>query len=311
MKFLATISCMFLVLLSFGQSQQNISQEEEILKYFSEAVKGNNYSLPNAVINAVAVSNMVSMARSYIGNNDRFVRYKAIDLIRKKGLLTKNQAEKQILTDWLLNACKDKDSGNSGVASKALITYTADDFPAYAADSIMALIATHCFHLERVIRLSGFIHNESTSSFLSHIKQLDSTLTARQKWAADLALARMGNSESVEYCLNKIKGAGVNDQTVTYLFPDLAYIRTRAAFDYMLQEINSDEKKCSSANPDNEKPVICAFRIMELVAPYIEDFPVKTTSYGELDTDNYDDTLKKVKEWISLHDQYSLISNIY
>lgn len=311
MKFLVTISCMLLVLLSFGQNQQNISQEKEILKYFSEAVKGNNYSLSNAVINTIAVSNMVAMAKPYIGNSDRFVRYKAIDLIRKKGLLTKNPAEKQILTSWLLEACKDKDSGNSGVASRALINYTSNDFPTHAADSIIALMASHCFHLERVIRLSGFIHNESTTSFLNHIKQLDSTLTAQQKWALDLALARLGNSESIEYCLNKIKGAEVNDQTFFYLFSDLAYIRTKAAFDYMLQEINSDEKKCSSANPDNEKPVICAFRIMELVAPYIEDFPVKTTSYGELDTDNYDDTLKKVKEWISLHDQYSLISNIY
>ena len=121
----------------------------------------------------------------------------------------------------------------------------------------------------------------------------------------------MGNSESIDYCLNKIKGAGVNDHTVTHLFPDLAYIRNKDAFHYMLQEINSDEKKCSSANPDNEKPVICAFRIMELVAPYIEDFPVKLTSYGELDTNDYDKALIKVKEWISLHDQYSLISTIY
>lgn len=311
MKFLATISCMLLVLLSLGHGQQNISQEEEIQKYFSDAVKGNNYSISNSIVSTVAVSKLVAMAESYISNSDRFVRYKTIDLIRKKGLLTKNPAEKQTITSWLLEACKDKDSGNSGVASRALITYASDDFPAHAADSILALIASHCYHLEQVIRLSGFIHKESTPSFLSNIKQLDSTLTARQKWAVDLALARLGNSESIEYCLNKIMGAGVNDQTVTYLFPDLAYIRNKEGFDYMLQEISSDEKKCSSANPDNEKPVICAFRIMELVTPYIEDFPVKLTSYGELDTDNYDDTLKKVKEWISLHDQYSLISNIY
>lgn len=311
MKFLATISCMLLVLLSLGYGQQNISQEEEIQKYFSEAVKGNNYSISSSIINTVKVSRLVAIAASFKGNSDRFVRYKTIDLIRKKGLLTKNQLDNQILTAWLLEACKDKDSGNSGVASRALITFTADDFPAHAADSILALIASHCYHLEQVIRLSGFIHNESTPSFLSNIKQLDSTLTVRQKWAVDLALARLGNSESIEYCMNKIKDAGVNDQTLTYLFPDLAYIRNKEGFDFMLQEINSGEKKCSSANPDNEKPVICAFRIMELVAPYVEDFPVKLTSYGELDTDNYDDTLNKAKEWISLRTNYNLNRKLY
>ncbi len=74
---------MLLFLWSLGQSQQNISQEEEIQKYFSEAVKGNNYSISNFIINTVAVSDLVAIAECYIGNSDRFVRYKAIDLIRK------------------------------------------------------------------------------------------------------------------------------------------------------------------------------------------------------------------------------------
>ncbi len=311
MKYLVTISCILLVMLPFTQGQPTNSPAEEVQKYFSEAVKGNNYTISTATIRLVPVSEMVAITTPYFSNVDRLVRYKAIDLIRRKGQLENTKAENQLLTSCLLEACKDKESGNSGVASRALSTFSSGDFSSYAADSILALISSHAYHLERIILLSGFIHNSSTISFLENLKISGDSLTAKQRWTVDLALARLGNRESIEYCLDKVRSTGVDDRTVTHLFPDLAYIRNKEAFDYMLNEILSDEEKCLSANPDNEKPVICAFRIMELVAPYMRDFPVKLTSYGELAIDNYDEALIKVKEWISRNKNYSLEITIY
>jgi hypothetical protein len=311
MKFLATISGLFLFLLSYGQNQQSNSQKDEIAKYYAEAVKGNDYALSSEVVNAITASGIIDISKPHMDNSDHFVRYKAIDLVRRKGMLIKDPVEKKMLTSWLLEACKDNDGGNSGVASRSLLSFSSGDFSSQAADSIMALISSHSFYLERLIRLSGFIHNESTLPFLSNVKQHDSTLTAKQKWAVDLALARLGNQESATYCINRITGTGTNDNTVAYLFPDLIYIRNKTAFNYLLQGILSDEKKCTSSNPDREKPVLCAFRIMELIAPYIESFPVQVTSYGELDIDNYDDALKKVREWILANDNYTIISEKY
>jgi hypothetical protein len=81
--------------------------------------------------------------------------------------------------------------------------------------------------------------------------------------------------------------------------------------DFMLREILSDEKRCRSSNPDKEEEIICAFKIIEMVAPVIENFPVKITSYGEADIDDFDHTLNSVREWIMLNKKYTIIRNIY
>jgi hypothetical protein len=312
MKLSYTLSALIWFTFSYsGSGQQSSTERAEIERYFADAAAGKSYAVSNALLTVISLPNLISLASPGLSDKDAFVRYKAIDLIRRKGMLTSDKGEKSVITSLLTEACKDSDSGNSGVASKSLLLFNTADFTSQTVDSMNALLIQKPFYYERIIRIAGFIKNERTAGILQQLKDVDSTLSKKEKWAVDLALARTGNAESLEYCMGKIKSIPVSDDAVSYLFPDLLYLRQPAALDYMLQEVLSDEKKCHSSNPDNEKPIVCAFRILELVAPVIDGFPVKLTSYGELEVNNYDEALKSARTWISSVKNYEIVSNIY
>jgi hypothetical protein len=309
-KFL-TVALLVLLFLTGNYGQEKNSPASVIKEYFDEAMNGKSISVSPAVLEQIPLPELIDQSKPFLYNKDPFVRYKAIDLFNMKGALLKNSEDKKIIVTLLIEACKDSDGGNSGVASKALLLYALNDFTPQAADSLVSLLTRRHFYYERIIRIAGFLQTTKANEVLNDLHTKDTTITKKEKWAVDLALARMGNQESLEYCMGKITSVPVNDQSLAYLFPDLIYMRQPASINYMLQEVLSDEKKCRSSNPDKEEKIICAFKILELVAPVIAEFPVKLTSYGELDIENYDEALKAVREWIKQDKPYSLIRYIY
>ena len=80
----------------------------------------------------------------------------------------------------------------------------------------------------------------------------------------------------------------------------------------MLEEILSDDKNCFSSNPDNEVPIICAFRIMAQVGYHINDFPVEVDQYGLASDISYDQILRIVRQWINNNKEtYTIRKEVY
>lgn len=288
------------------------NKSKDLLKeYFEKAANKQNLYLSSNQIREIPFQQLIAVCESLLSNPNPFVRYKAIDLIKRAGSLNTDPENRQKAVLLLISACRDKDSGNCGSASSGLQLFHSEDFSQQAADSISTLIRNRCFHYEKIIRLGGFINSNSTFDALNRLNLNDSSFSARERWAVNLALARKGDSERLTYCLEKIKLMPLNDNFITYIIPDLVYIRQPSSIDYILEEILSDESKCTSSNPDKEEKITCAFKLIELVAPVIINFPVHLTNYGELDTENYDDTLLIVRQWINQNDSYGLIMNIY
>jgi hypothetical protein len=212
---------------------------------------------------------------------------------------------------FLIQACKDRDGGNSGAASKALTQFRKEDFSNAAKDSLFFLLKTQPYYIERVIRLTGFAGVEGSKKYLEETYIYPASARKKTEWAARLALARMGDSTSLAYCLEKVKSEPVNDKVVYYLFPDLVYTRQEAGIRYMLGAIQSDAKNCTSSNPYSEENIICAFRIMELIAPVILNFPLHASDDGELEIEDFDEALKTVREWIKSDPGLQLNKNFY
>jgi hypothetical protein len=127
-----------------------------------------------------------------------------------------------------------------------------------------------------------------------------------------LALIRAGDDRLEPKLLKSAKEQVVNDRFVYTLTNDLAYTRSKPIFDYLLELIMSDEKKCTSANNDNPEAMICAYRLIEKVAPYINGFPAKVNAYNELETKDYAKLLSEVREWINKNkNNYQLNTEIY
>lgn len=127
-----------------------------------------------------------------------------------------------------------------------------------------------------------------------------------------LALIRAGDDRLEPKLLKSVKEQVVNDRFVYTLTNDLTYTRSKVIFDYLLELIMSDEKKCTSANNDNPEAMICAYRLIEKVAPYINGFPAKVNAYNELETKDYPKLLSEVRDWIGKNkSNYQLNTEVY
>jgi len=161
-------------------------------------------------------------------------------------------------------------------------------------------------HYNELVLLAGFAGVGNNDLFRLSLK---SDLSTRCKWNISLALARLGSENALQSCIDKVKNAPIGSELVTYLLPDLVYTRKKAALDYCVELLYSDEKLCRSANPDLSEAILCAYPIIELIAPVIADFPVSVNQNTGLDTDDYDKMLQTVRTWFDENKEYEISSD--
>lgn len=293
---------------SLSAQKKNVSKELDT--YYTEALKGESYFVSGEVIRAANPGKLLKKSVLYLKDENASVRYKAIDLIKRKGLLTSDTLYRQQYVAALIDAVKDRDGGNCGAALRGLTFFKPGDFNRASRDRIKKLLQVKSPHYELLIKIAGFINDPETKVILEKTLAEDSILNGKTKWALHLALARMGDKSNLAYCIGKVKSVPMSDQVVNYLFPDLVYIRQKEALQYMLDAVLSDQKSCTSPNPDSDADIICAFKIIEIVGPVISNFPLPYEN-GEVIMENYDKALLTVREWIESKPELEIIKNIY
>jgi hypothetical protein len=231
--------------------------------------------------------------------------------IYKAGIRAVDASDRTGAVSQLIKALNDNDKGIAGQAAGYLTEFRKDDFNAESRYLLTQLAKGNHPYLYKIIRLTGYLDIDELV-YNYNLMMHDERYRSREKMAMLLALARMGDSTSITNMMAKVSKLPVNDDVVYNIYPDLTYMRQKQAFDFLFDKILSDSKDCTSSNPDNEQPIICSFRIMEMVAPYVDDFPVKTDRWGELIITDYDKTLTNVRKWILENkDNYKLNNEIY
>ncbi|HUW06157.1 MAG TPA: hypothetical protein VMW01_07835 [Williamwhitmania sp.] len=152
--------------------------------------------------------------------------------------------------------------------------------------------------LQEAIKVSGYVGGEELHSFLLQNESLF-TRFKRNKWPYALAMSRLGDTLWLNYCLEKVKKLEVNTQTIYFVFPDLAYTRQQAAIQYLVDVLQNMSYSCDSPNPESTSKIDCGYRVMELLAPAVADFPFSIGVSGDLKVDNYKKALIEVREWFS------------
>ncbi len=132
------------------------------------------------------------------------------------------------------------------------------------------------------------------------------------RWAGYVALARMGDQQAIDVILNRVRTLRLNDDVVYELFPDLVYTRTFRAIHYLEEVLASNERGCRSPNADVRQRTPCAYRVMELLAPAIKDYPVAIGPGGDLATENYVQALDTIREWFKQKNgTYEIVRDTY
>jgi hypothetical protein len=268
----------------------------ELLKPFMEEVRsGKSVTVPDALLQTSNAKSVVDALLPYTKDTLVAVRSRAYFILQRTALASQEAVLKAEALQHLIEGGKDKDSGLVGQVFSGLSQFSKNDFNGQAKDSLQSLFKLRPTNLDKLIRLIGFLNISALQNELMVMSQPGNS--KRDRWAALIALSRMGEPSALALTLDRVKKLPVNDDVVYEVFPDLIYTRQKEAFNYMIAALQDDDKKCESADPENAVAIPCGYRIMEHVAPVIQDFPLAVDASGDIKTKDYKKALTTARNW--------------
>lgn len=272
--------------------------------YVEQIRSSPNASEPATLSDQKNAVQTIEAALGYFSDTLSHVRAKMYTLVGTVGKNSADQSIRQLITEILCNNASDYENLD-GIITQ-LNTFQAKDFSVSAKDSLAALLHRSPPYLDELIRLIGSLQ---ISDLTSELRALANSFSTKQqvRWAALIALARMGDPESIQSIMRRVQRLPVNDDVVYEVFPDLIYTLQRQAIDYLVVELKSDEKKCYTADAEDETPITCAYRIMEMLAPVIEKYPLQVDASGDIQTKDYKKSLTTVRAWFEKSKNYQII----
>jgi hypothetical protein len=210
--------------------------------------------------------------------------------------------------DMLFKACEDKDPSMGSQAASYLKQVKWKYFTNTHKTAIGLLIYQGQPLLTDYLYLAGYMY---ATDQMSKIEGLVSSgkLNRKQLWQAHLALARMGNNQSMKECLKIADANPLGNDYIKVIVPGIIYTRQKTCIDMLVNMLKNKEDACTSPNPNYSGKIPCRYRIVEVLASVIADFPVKVTSEGDLVTNDYEGALQTSIKWFNEHKDYKFIDN--
>jgi hypothetical protein len=296
----ALLLVMVFPLLSYGQ------QPEELLKVYFEGIRANRKSdIPETILQPEKAKSILDAIAPYQHDTVAAIRAKVYMIIHKAGSGAKQYELRQRAVTYLVQGCRDKDSGNAGLALDYLTTFHKDEFTSSSKDSIRNLVRNKTAHFDYVLKFAGFLELTDLKETIRPYTKIGNAQPVR--WAALVALSRMNDAEAIGEVMRRVRKLPVNDDIVYKIFPDLVYTRHAEAIHYMVEVMQRDNKNCMTADAEREEPMPCGYRIMEQLAPVIVGYPVQLDESGDVKTKDYTAALQKVREWFIKHKDYTIV----
>lgn len=237
------------------------------------------------------------------------IRHASYYILARIGGKSVDQPLRKTVVAVLCGGIKDRSSGVAGSVLESLTQFRVEDFSPGIKDSVGLYLNENVAHQEKLIRLAGFLQLTHQQQLINSIMQ--STKSPDVKWAGRLALARMGNKSAISFLVAKLEQAIVDDNFAYDVVPDLVYTRRAEIFEFLEKSIHSTVRNCQAADPDSNKKIECAFRIIEAIAPAIHHFPFSVDPSGDLDTDDYSTALQTTRAWLQTNPDYQINQNTY
>jgi hypothetical protein len=302
---LLPLALLFVFSSILGRAQQTGALLEH---YFSEVRSGKYQPIPEKFSLPGEAKATLTAIEPYLRDSVADVREKAYAIVQLAGNNAQLAPVREDAVAKLVSACKDRDSGNAGKALDYLSGFGKEDYTPTSKDSLVALFRRKSPHYDALIRLIGFLELKQLQADLRTLSQ-QGTSPRKDRWSAMLALARMGDTYAMDDVMKRVQRLPITDEVVYDIFPDLVYTRQRPAIDYLLVSLNSDEKSCSPASADHDAKIPCAYRVMEMLAPAIEGYPLKLDESGDVETKDYPAALQTVREWFKVNKNFKILSD--
>lgn len=315
MKKLIFLLPLFTFICSFGQNEQEFKQHfnDRLTELRQFKGKSNNINVFSFNPYIKAIPNVV--IKEIIKNkNDTLTVVRAFlnDLSYQIKLIIEDSVIRQNVSEIIVDYCADNDYSIRKRASDFLKGFNKCDFSKKSKKTLANYLNQKKDIYENIIRIIGFLDMKEQTDKLNKILEDSTIVSSTLKWNTRLALARLGDENQSYYCTNFVMMQQINNSVVHFLFADLIYTRSRIAFDFIIEQLNNDQAICNSANPDSNTPIVCGYRIMELLAPVIKDFPYKYYSTtNQLITKDYSQALIDIRLWFQSNPDYVILNDKY
>lgn len=305
MKLLLSISFLLIVINSFSQPI-----EKQLNDYFN--------SIRNESVNPVMLDKIVDGQKNkneilplvvpFTVDSVNEVRYSAYSLISTIGQQSTSTPFRQKAAAALVTGWRDKDSGINGMVGSSLQKFKQSDFAYAVKDTLRNLIKAIPPYYDKLVMLCGYLDMKDQITVIQSQLRNGQIKNKKEQWASYLALSRLGDKQTIDYVMKRVRKLGINDDVVYEIFPDLIYTRQPEAIAYIVSAFQSDEYKCESANPEATATIPCAYRLMEYLAPVIQDFPLKTDASGDIIVSDYSKALTQARQWFVINSKYVIDS---
>ncbi|MBI3218932.1 MAG: hypothetical protein HYZ44_05445 [Bacteroidetes bacterium] len=286
------------------------AQQTKLENYFAQTRAGKYPTIPIEIAKPENASSALNALSTYLNDSTVVIRQRAASLSRYIGTQSNVNSIRAKAINQLVFASKDKDSGNVGAALLYLTEFRKKDFSKSNLDTLYSIFKRKQAHLNILIRLMGYLEIQTSKNDLYNLSQ-DQSLGRKDRWTAMLALARMNDEQAITDVLNRVKRMPLTDAVVYEIFPDLVFTRRPEAISFLVEAIYSDAKNCESPNSDNAERIPCAYRIMEMLAPVIENYPLKQNASGDIETTDYTGALQQIRNWFKANKNYTILRDTY
>lgn len=290
----------FALILLFSFITANAQDMNKVVFETLEDIRNNRQSNNIMILDKWLVSNpkeTIDAFSKYLSDSSDAVQQFSLSYIGRAGYLSKSNADRKRAVELLLTSYNDESSLVRNEVGRKLKYFKKVDYTDAAAGTLASYLKGKKYISKQLILLAGYINPSGTDILLRDI-QTDSLFKKREiQWACRLALSRVGDLNSINYCINLAKKNGLNDRVVYELVPDLIYTHSKDIYDYLVTLLNSNEKSCGSSNPDSNEKIVCGYRLMEMLAPVINNYPLEVTASGDIKTKDYEAALTQVRKW--------------
>ncbi len=213
--------------------------------------------------------------------------------------------------EYLTFLGKSKSQSVGNYALRHLTSFGPDDFSNEAKYILRDLVNKQHNNYQLVLKLTGLANMQEMLPLYKAKLVHDTLLTRDDRWVLHTTMARLGDTTEANYVLLRAKKINMNNDFVYHFMPDLIYTRQKKVFDYLVKQLQSNEKNCTSSHPDYPGQIICGYRIMEAMAPAVKNFPYNVLASGDLDADDYEKALADVREWFKNNPDYEIRKDGY
>lgn len=266
-----------------------------------------DYKKEKDILQNIPLPALISELENYYKNPSEKVTRKAFYLTYKKGIhtSTKNPAA---AINILASACLCTGHSIANTNLGYLQQFQQHHFNTKTKEILNQLLQDKKYaHNKKLILLAGYVGTGKEILIQSYNNE---NTPEQTKYYISHALARMGNPEHIKSCLKNIKAQPINNNTMDYAVPMAIYTRQKELTDYCIKILESKEKLCSSPNPDYAGDIRCGYKVVELLAHVIHNFPVTADASG-ITNMSYEEALNTARKWFKENRDYTLDTTIY